>query len=542
MMEEQRKKIHRRWESLKTERTSWISHWREISENILPRNGRFIDDDSNDGRKKHNKIYDNTPIRALKILSAGLMGGLTSPSRPWFKLAMHNDEMNQYHEVKEWLSKVESMMLSVFQRSNIYGSLHSMYEELAAFGTAACIILPDYEDVIRCYPLTIGEYAVATNWRGEIDTIYREFEKTVGETVEEFGIENVSDATRQNYEDGKYDAKVKIIHAIEPRRDRDLTRKDSKNMPYKSVYIETGAEEGKILRESGFLRFPAVCPRWDITDNNVYGNSPAMTALGDIKQLQFNQTSKLKGIDYQVNPPIIAPTDMKTQSAGFLPGGILYHDSNGTGDTIRSAFDVRIDLNHLLEDIADVRQRVQSAFYADLFLMVSQQSQNMTATEVAERHEEKMLMLGPVLERLQNELIDPLIEITFDAMVRAGILPPPPDAIADQDINVVLVSILAQAQRAIGVNSIDRFVGALASVAQVKPEVLDNFNGDKWAEIYADSLGIDPRILMNPEEVAAIRQQRMEQQTQAQQLHQMEQGAGIAKSLAQAQSLSDDEY
>ena len=541
-MEEQRKKIHRRWESLKTERTSWISHWREISENILPRNGRFIDGDSNNGRKKHNKIYDNTPIRALKILSAGLMGGLTSPSRPWFKLAMHDDEMNQYHEVKEWLSKVESMMLSVFQRSNIYGSLHSMYEELAAFGTAACIILPDYEDVIRCYPLTIGEYAVATNWRGEIDTIYREFEKTVSETVEEFGIENVSEAARGKYETGNYDAKIKIIHAIEPRRDRDSTRKDSKNMPFKSVYIEVGAEEGKILRESGFLRFPAVCPRWDINDNNVYGNSPAMTALGDIKQLQFNQTSKLKGIDYQVNPPIIAPTDMKIQSAGFLPGGILYHDSNGTGDTVRSAFDVRIDLNHLLEDIADVRQRVQSAFYADLFLMVSQQSQNMTATEVAERHEEKMLMLGPVLERLQNELIDPLIEITFDAMVRAGILPPPPDAIADQDINVVLVSILAQAQRAIGVNSIDRFVGALASVAQVKPEVLDNFNGDKWAEIYADSLGIDPRILMNPEEVAAIRQQRMEQQAQAQQLQQMEQGAGIAQSLAQAQSLSDDEY
>lgn len=542
MMEEQRKKIHRRWESLKTERTSWISHWREISENILPRNGRFIDGDSNNGRKKHNKIYDNTPIRALKILSAGLMGGLTSPSRPWFKLAMHDDEMNQDHEVKEWLAKVESMMLSVFQRSNIYGSLHSMYEELAAFGTAACIILPDYQDVIRCYPLTIGEYAVATNWRGEIDTIYREFEKTVGETVEEFGIENVSEAARGKYETGNYDAKIKIIHAIEPRRDRDSTRKDSKNMPFKSVYIEIGAEEGKILRESGFLRFPAVCPRWDINDNNVYGNSPAMTALGDIKQLQFNQTSKLKGIDYQVNPPIIAPTDMKTQSAGFLPGGILYHDSNGTGDTVRSAFDVRIDLNHLLEDIADVRQRVQSAFYADLFLMVSQQSQNMTATEVAERHEEKMLMLGPVLERLQNELIDPLIEITFDAMVSAGILPPPPDAIADQDINVVLVSILAQAQRAIGVNSIDRFVGALASVAQVKPEVLDNFNGDKWAEIYADSLGIDPRILMNPEEVAAIRQQRVEQQAQTQQLQQMEQGAGIAQSLAQAQSLTDDSF
>ena len=184
-MGDQRRNIYRRWESLKTERSSWMEHWREISENILPRNGRFLDGDSNSGGKKHNKIYDNTPIRALDILSAGLMGGLTSPSRPWFKLAMHDDEMNQFHEVKEWLAKVENMMLSVFQRSNIYGSLHSMYQELAAFGTAACIILPDYQDVIRCYPLTIGEYAVATNWRGEVDTIYRELEKSVGETVED---------------------------------------------------------------------------------------------------------------------------------------------------------------------------------------------------------------------------------------------------------------------------------------------------------------------------------------------------------------------
>ena len=171
-----------------------------------------------------------------------------------------------------------------------------MYQELAAFGTAACIILPDYQDVIRCYPLTIGEYAVATNWRGEVDTIYREFEKSVGETVEEFGIENVSESTRNMYENKKYDQKVKIIHAIEPRRERDPNREDSKNMPYKSVYLEVGAEDGKVLRESGFLQFPAVCPRWDISDNNVYGNSPAMTALGDVKQLQFNQRMNCAGL------------------------------------------------------------------------------------------------------------------------------------------------------------------------------------------------------------------------------------------------------
>jgi hypothetical protein len=160
----------------------------------------------------------------------------------------------------------------------------------------------------------------------------------------------------------------------------------------------------------------------------------------------------------------------------------------------------------------------------------------MTATEVAERHEEKLLMLGPVLERLHNELLDPLIEMTFDHMVAAGIVPPPPEELQGSDINVEFVSMLAQAQRAVGTNSIDRFVGNLGAVAQFKPDVLDKFDSDKWADAYSDMLGIDPELIVADDKVALVRQQRQQAAQAQQQMAMVQQGADTAKNLAAAKT------
>jgi hypothetical protein len=201
---------------------------------------------------------------------------------------------------------------------------------------------------------------------------------------------------------------------------------------------------------------------------------------------------------------------------------------------IKTAFEVNLDLSHLLADIGDVRERIRGSFYADLFLMLANQTDaRMTATEVAERHEEKLLMLGPVLERLQNELLDPLIDITFDRMIEAGIVPPAPEAIQGINLNVEYVSMLAQAQRAVGTNSIDRFVGTLGQVAQYKPEVLDKLDTDKWADSYADMLGVDPELIVQKEQVDQIRLQRAQAQAKQAQLDQLNQASQTAKNLGQ---------
>lgn len=532
-----RYKYLQRWTQLKNERSSWESHWKDISTYLLPRSGRFFVQDRDKGNKRHNNIYDSTGTRALRTLAAGLMSGMTSPARPWFRLATHDATLMEDSSVKLWLNDVTNLILTIFQRSNTYRALHTMYEELGAFGTAASIVIPDMKNVIHHYPLTTGEYAIAQNWKGEVTTMYREFQKTVGDLVTEFGYDACSLTVQSLYDNGSLDKWITIVHAIEPRSDRDPSKADALNMAWKSVYFELQGNQEHFLRESGFKRFPVLAPRWGTSGGDIYGNSPGMECLGDVKQLQHEQLRKAQGIDFQTNPPLQVPTVLKDRDVNRMPGGITFVDAANPNASIRSAFDVNLNLQYLLQDIQDVRGRINSGFYADLFLMMANQvDTRMTATEVAERHEEKLLMLGPVLERLQNELLDPLIEITFDQIMTAGIAPPPPDALRGHDLNVELVSMLAQAQRAVGTNSIDRFVGNLGQVAQFKPDALDKFDSDKWVDIYSDSLGIDPHMIVPNEQVQAIRQQRAAQQEQQAKMAQVQQAAQTAQTLAGAKT------
>lgn len=534
MADDQQCKYKRRWGALKQERSSWIPHYQEISDNLMPRAGRFFLSDRNDGNKRHNNIYDNTGPRALKILGAGMMSGSSSPARPWIRLTTADPDLAKQADVKIWLSDVTRMILRVFAKSNTYRSLHSMYEELGGFGTGATIVLPDYDNIIHHYTLTAGEYAIATDSKGRVNTIYREYEKTVANLVEEFGLKNCSTKVQDMYSRGDHDKWVGIIHCIEKRTDYDGSKKDGKNMPWASVSMESSAEKGKYLRESGFKTFPALVPRWALSGGDIYGHSPGMEALGDIKQLQHEQMRKGQTIDYKLRPPMVYPTALKGLEVDGLPGGVTFADTNAT-QKIETLFNVNLELQPLLEDIQDVRQRVRGSFYADLFMMLANQDTGrMTATEVAERHEEKLLVLGPVIERLHNELLQPLVEMTFARLLEAGVLPDVPESLREQDIQVEFVSILAQAQKAVATNSIDRYVNNLGAIAQFKPDILDKFDSDQWAEIYADSLGVDPALIVPGDKVALIRKARQEAQNAAAQQQANNMAADTAQKMATA--------
>lgn len=527
-----RKQLVSRWGHLSNERASWIPHWREISENLLPRSGRFLVTDRNKGDKKHNVIFDSTGTRALRVLAAGMMAGMTSPARPWFRLTTSNPQLDESAAVKAWLADVTRIMQMVFSKSNTYRALHSMYEELGAFGTSSSIVLADFDNVIHHNPLTVGEFAMAADHRGQVNTLYREFQSTVAQMVSQFGRDKCSPTVQNLFDRGSLETWVTITHAIEPRADREDGKRDNRNMAWKSVYFEHGGNEDRLLRESGFREFPALCPRWSVSGGDVYGNSPAMEALGDIKQLQHEQLRKAQGIDYQTKPPLQVPSSMKSRDVDTLPGGVSFVDAPSATGGIRTAFDVRLDLSHLLADIQDVRERIKGSFYADLFLMLANGTNpQMTATEVAERHEEKLLMLGPVLERMHNEILDPLIEMTFNRMVEVNIVPRPPVEMQGTELNVEFVSMLAQAQRAIATNSVDRFVGNLGAVAAIKPEVLDKLDADRWADAYADMLGIDPELIVPGDKVAMIRKQRAEAAQAQQQAAMLNQGADTVQKL-----------
>lgn len=537
-----RDRILTRWASLKSERATWVEHWQEITNYLLPRNGRYFVQDRNKGTKRHNNIYDNTGTRSLRVMAAGMMAGATSPARPWFRLTTADPDLNKYHSVRVWLDDVAKRMMRVFQRSNTYRALHQIYEEIGAFGTACNLVLPDMDRLIHHYPITTGEYALAADYQGKVCTMYREFDKTVAEVVKEFGYENCCHATKNMYNNGSLDQYVTLIHAIEPREDRDPKKRDSLNMPWRSCYFELGSDNSHYLRESGFREFPVLAPRWAVAGGDVYGHSPGMESLGDIKQLQHEQLRKAQAIDYQTKPPLQVPSNMKSREVETLPGGITYVDSQSQQAGIRPAFEVNLRLDYLLQDIQDVRSRIESSFYADLFLMLanSNPASRMTATEVAERHEEKLLMLGPVMERLHNELLEPLIDSTFLRMLEANALPTPPREMQGADISVEFVSMLAQAQRAIGTNSLDRFVGSLGSIAQMKPDVLDRFDADEWVDAYSDMLGVDPNIIVSTNQAAVIREARDKAMAAKEQAAMGQQQATAARDLSLAKTGPQD--
>ncbi len=528
-------KYTQRWGALDTEFSPWRRRYMDLSDAFLPVSGRFLQEQRNQGTKDFNDIYDSTVTQALNTLAAGLMAGMTSPARPWFRLSTTDPDLAQYESVKIWLNGLTVKMRAIFAASNTYNTLHQMYGELGLYATAATIIDDDFENVIHHHGLTAGEYRLATDDKGNVNTIYRHFMMTPAQMVRKFGRDNCSTQVQNLYDRGTLDASIPICHVIEPRSDRDPAKRDRLNMEWRSLYFEKGANNpDKYLQEGGMRDFRVLAPRWETWGGDTYGSlSPGMIALGDSRQLQHQQLRKAQGIDYMVEPPMVFPSAAKVNQVNLLPGGTSFVDAT-TAQGVRSAFEVNLRLDYLLADIQDVRGRIKSVFYVDLFQLLAQNDRGrMTATEVAELHEEKLLMLGPVLERQHNETLDPLIEITFNRMLRAGLVPPPPPELEGHELQVEFVSILAQAQRAIGNNGIDRFVVSLGQIAALKPEVLDKFNADEWADVYSDSLGVDPNLIVGDKDVALVRQQRQQQQAAAQTAAMSNSAADTAQKLSQ---------
>lgn len=539
--------IFLRWKRLEDDRSSWRSHWIEISDYLIPRRGRYlIESQSTKGRKRSNKIVDNTGGQSLRTLAAGMMSGMTSPARPWFRLQTPDPELMDAAGVKDWLGQSERVIRTILTRSNFYNSVSTIYTELGAFGTGALYRRRHPTDIVSFRPFTAGEYVIAEDEYGNVDTLGREFTMSVSQLVEQFVIQrdgtedwsNVSKTVKRLWDQKNYDERIEVIHLIQPRRmeDRDLTRPlDPKNKAFMDVYMEKGADGDKLLQENGFDRFPAYCPRWDVLGGDVYGVSPGMEYLGDIKQLQHEQKRKAQAIDKMVNPPMVGSISLKGKPSTVLPGGTTYVDPQQGSQGFQPAYLVQPRINEMMMDIQEVQSRIQRGFYADLFaMMINSDRRMMTATEVAERHEEKLVLLGPVLQRLNTELLDPLIEDVFLFAYEAGMLPPPPPALEGVDLEVKYISLLAQAQEAVAAASIERTFSFAGNLSAVFPDIVDNLNADEAIRNYGEILGTSPEILRDADEVEAIRAQRREAQQAEQQMMQLQQGAQAAKVLSEA--------
>lgn len=529
--------------TLRNIREGWVPHWRMLAEVYIPRRYRWlISANQLRGSQLNSYIVDETGLLAARVLASGMMTGLTSPNRPWFRLGLQDLDEIPFGEGKQWLAEIERRLMRVLSESNAYNSLAQMYLDGGVFGTAPMVVYEDADDVIRCYVPMCGEYFLATNRRNDIDVLYREYTETVSSVVSEFGLEHCSTATQIAYkaQGAQLEKEVIICHAVEPnnRVYSDAERPEGYPVPpsfsYRECYWEKGSADPWYLDCKGFHEKPFVVGRWDVQGNEPYGRSPGMDALGAANQLQTQARRKAEAIEKLVRPPMVASASMRNEPKSILPGGVNYvADVQGAG--FKPAYQVDPRLQEMLEDIQATQDRVKQIFFWDLFLMISQLDTVRTATEIDARKEEKLIQLGPVVERWMNEVLDPFITRVFAIMQRRGLIPPPPAELSGHVINIQYISMLAESQRVSDTIATERVLALTGNLSAVYQPALDNFDVDFLLRDFADKVYLNPKGVRSDKQIAALRDIRAKQAQQQQMMEQAPGAADAAKTLSDIQ-------
>jgi len=540
----------KRYDALKgaTERTNCEAHWQDIGEVISPRKIDFVGMRT-PGEKRQNKVYDPTGIMANEMLAAGLHGMATNPSSKWFSLRMVGDvtltedgksvDLNDDQQVQSYLANVEEIMWARLYQpgTNFTTALHEIYLDLGAFGTAVlfCGQRDDGGLLFEARPL--AECVIAENADGKVDTVYRCSEYTVRQMIQMSDSQGwkVSTKTRELYTQEKFDDKVKVIHVVYPRAERDVGKKNPENMPWASLYFEH--QECHLLSESGFPEFPYLIPRWGKYAGEIYGRSPGMTALPDVKMLQAMVLSKIQLIQKAGNPPMWLRDDGVVGQTRTIPGGINYWRGNPNDGVMLQPVSLQ-GIQFLVEDIAQLREQILRTFFADIMRMTDRA--NMTATEVVQRTSEQMRLFGPLIGRLESEMLGPLVERVFGILTRMGVLPPPPQQMQDKEFTVEYVSPIATAQKqqaSAGILQAMQVVGGMFGPelgVQLAMKEVDPRRVFRWAW---DLFNNDPDLLASDE--ATEQADQMQQTQMAMGMAQpavdmMTKGSGAVKNLAQA--------
>jgi hypothetical protein len=536
-----------RIQSMYQDRLPFYNHWQELANYYLPRRYQWLlsarDRAKNIGKNPY--LLDGTGTNAARILAAGMMNGVTSPARPWFKLSLHTSTVipqasNQTLEeiprpVLIWLEEVQRRMLKVMAESNFYNALAVMYLDLAIFGTSAMLIYADDMSVIRCYTPALGEYYLAQSHRQEIDTFARDMVFTVQQILQRWPDESAyPEAFKAVVRQGgkallqKFD----ICHIIAP------ILKKTPGYPASAKYIEyywfKGANQGMVLERRFYDELIGIFPRWDTVSSEAYGYSPGMDALGDVIQLQHETKKKGQGLDKMVSPPMLVDIQLENRPTALLPNGITYVAGLSNTAGARPAYQVTIPLAELSADIVQVQTRIREIFYNPLFNMISQLDTVRSATEIDARREEKLVLLGGVLERFENEALNPGIKRIYSIMMKKGLLPPPPEELKGFDIKIEYESILAVAQRAVSTAPTERFLGVVGNLAALVPGVLDLPDFDLLLKNYARDIGVSAAGIRPEEAIAQTRDERKQQSSVQEALGAGDSLAKSAKNLAGA--------
>lgn len=521
--------IVKKMDSLKAARHNWERHWMEVAEYIIPKKDNIYGERL-EGEKKHNLLYDSTGIQSCELLASALHGMLTNPATQWFGLATGDKAIDQRDDVRKFLQECVHVILDTLNQSNFQSQIHETYIDLGGFGTNLLRVLEDDKTKVRFESRPIYEAFIMENKSGVVDTVYYEYEMTVTQLMQEFGEDALDDMLKAKLKDQPMH-KEKVIHAVEPREQVPFNSglvTIPKNMSFASYHVLRRNQ--KIMRESGFHENPNIVPRWSKISGETYGRSPGMKALSDIKMINKIKKATIEAMQLVVAPPLQVPDDGVLLPIKTAPNSINYYRA-GTKDRIEPLqTGIRPDINEAF--MGQIRDQIRQAFFIDQLQLI--QSDRMTTVEVNHRRDEQLRMLGPIMGRLNNELLRPMIDRIFGILLRSNNLPASPDVLRGKDLQVKYVSQIAKAQMMAEAENVTRAFQFLAPFFEVKSELLDNFTGDGLVSFAGTTFGLPQEILTTKAERNKIRQGRMQAMQEQAETEQAAATAQIGKDRAAA--------
>ncbi len=528
--------FRRRWNELDRLAEPWKALWREVNEYVLPWSGRFLHSrsDRQEIRRGQN-VHNSVTYNAIHTAASGLHGGLTSPSRPWFELSHPDEEMMESTPVRAWIHLVQNSQRQVLSQSNFYAAIQDLYYEALAYGQGVALMEKDPGGgVVRFRTLTCGEYRLASGADLRVDTVYRRLGMTAPQMLEAFGRDCLPEAAELALAETRVDQVFYLIQAIQPWGLLDNSH--SREWKYESVYfLEEGNGDAALVRR-GYRTKPFVAVRWGAIGDDVYGYSPGQMALADIRQLQTQERAYVNAVNWIADPAWLVSDSMKDRLARgeIRPGAIVGANPQEAQHLFRPLMRPDFDFANIRLKIQDVQERIQATFYNPLFLMVQTRQGRMTATEVMQLVEEKALVLGPVLERFQAELFDPVLERVFAIMSDDfGLIPPPPAEIAGAGLRIDYTSMLAQAQKQAGLSGMTHFLALAGEIAGRFPEAGLKINPDEAIDQLAYIDNVPPKVVRSDDEVSRLRAEAAAAERQRRELAGLGDAADIARKLGQ---------
>lgn len=518
-----KKRMLARATTLEQKRTPHLEDWKKITDVIRPTRGQYLEGTGEtEASKRPTSMINSTPAVASRTLQAGMISGASSPAYEWFKLYLDDFEMVKWGPAKEHLELREKILNSYLSRSNFYQILQTVYGDSADFGTGAGLIDIHRRDTFCAKVFSPGEYLIDVDETGDIDTLIRKAPRTVLQIISRWGLDRVTSKIKEAYDRGDYNQVFIIVEIIEPNQlavgDGPDGSADGtwKNKPYvKFVFEQDNKDEGEqhYLEISGYNEWPGFNLRWDLASGNIWGQGCGTLALGDAAALQTLEFRDAQAIDKAVKPSLQAPINLKNRPISHAPGGVTYYDPySANNNKVEPIYTIAPGIMGALDvKRQNIERRLNEVYYKDLFLMLATTDRReITAREVEEKHQEKLLALGPVLQRTHRDALNTAIMRIYNIMDRAGLFPPPPPELVDRLIAVRYTSALAFAQRAAGAASLERFFGFTGNLAAAYPKVRHKVSINKGVDHYAEAIGVPAEIMVDDEtadKAAAAEQQ-----------------------------------